>query len=146
MKVREIPDVAIEFIKLFEGCRLHVYIDIAGLKTIGIGHLIRKGEDFSAGITREQAEELLKKDLLNSAASIMRLISSPLSENQYASLLSFAFNLGGGALQRSSLRSKLNRYEYLDASEEFKKWVWAGNRISKGLIRRREAEKLLFLS
>lgn len=146
MKVREIPKIAIDFITKEEGCVLHIYRDVAGYPTIGVGHLIRKGEDFSQGLTQEGAEELLRKDLLYTAASIMRLITVPLSDNQYSALLSFTFNVGTGALQASTLRSKLNREEYAGASEEFQKWCWAGGKKLKALYNRRIRERNLFLS
>jgi len=146
MKVREIPIQAIEFIKKEEGCILHIYRDIAGYPTIGIGHLIKKGEDFAKGLTEEEADELLRKDLLFTAASIMRLITVTLTDNQYSALLSFAFNVGTGALQASTLRSKLNREEYMSAADEFLKWCWAGGRKLKALYNRRIRERNLFLS
>ena len=146
MKVREIPQIAIDFIAKEEGCVLHIYKDQAGYPTIGIGHLIRKGEDFSAGITQEQAESLLKKDLLYTAVSVCRLIQVPLTDNQYSALLSFSFNVGTGALQCSTLRSRLNREEYLSASEEFQKWCWAGGKKQQFLYNRRIRERNLFLS
>lgn len=146
MKVREIPQTAIQFIKKEEGCILHIYRDVAGYPTIGVGHLIKKGEDFSQGLTQEGAEELLRKDLLHTAASIMRLVTVSLTENQYSALLSFVFNVGGGALERSTLRSRLNRGEYLAAAEEFKKWCWAGGIEKKALYNRRIRERNLFLS
>lgn len=146
MKVREIPTQAIEFIKKEEGCVLKIYKDVAGYPTIGVGHLIKKGEDFSNGLTEEEAEELLRKDLLHTAASIMRLIAVPLSDNQYSALLSFAFNVGTGALQASTLRSKLNREEYAEAANEFEKWCWAGGKKLKALYNRRVRERSLFLT
>jgi lysozyme len=76
----------------------------------------------------------------------MRLIKVSLTENQYIALLSFVFNLGGGALQASTLRRKLNMEDYEGAAEEFKKWNKAGGRIVKGLTKRREAERIMFLS
>ena len=145
MKVRKIPNKAVEFVKREEGCVLHVYKDTEGYDTIGVGHLIRKGETFPAGVTEDEAEDLLRKDLLSSAASIARLIHVPLTEGQYIALLSFTFNLGGGALQRSTLRSRLNRGEYASASEEFPKWCWAGGKKEKGLYYRRIREMNLFL-
>lgn len=145
MKVREIPKYALQFIEEQEGCELEVYKDVAGYPTIGVGHLIKKGEDFSNGITIEEAYTLLHKDLLPTAASIMRLIKVPLSNNQYTALLSFTFNLGGGALQRSTLRSRLNREEYVGAAQEFPKWCWAGGRKIRGLYLRRLREQKLFL-
>ena len=146
MKVREIPVKAIEFIKKEEGCVLHIYKDQAGYPTIGVGHLLRKGEDFSNGITEEEAENILKKDLLYTAAAIMRLITVPLSDNQYSALLSYCFNCGTGALQASTLRSKLNREEYTGAASEFPKWCFAKGIRLKALYNRRIREMNLFLT
>ena len=78
--------------------------------------------------------------------AVLRLITVPLSDGQFDALVSFTFNLGSGALQRSTLRRKVNRQEYEDAALEFGKWVWAGGRRLKGLINRRKAEAALFLS
>jgi len=146
IKVREIPQIAIDFIKNEEGCILHIYKDIAGYNTIGIGHLVKKGEDFSNGLTEEEAENLLRKDLLNTAVSVCRVTIVPLLNEQYAALLSFCFNVGSGAYQRSTLRSKLNRSEYAGAAAEFPKWCWAGGKKSKGLYNRRMRERNLFLT
>lgn len=68
----------------------------------------------------------------------------PLTDNQFDALVSFTFNLGAGALQRSTLRRKLNRGDYYSIPSELKKWVWAGGKKLKGLIKRREEESNLF--
>jgi len=146
MKVREIPQIAIEHIRRDEGVRLRAYKDVAGLDTIGIGHLIRRGEVFPEEITMGLAGELLRKDLLVAGAAIMRLITVPLTDNQYSALLSFCFNIGSGALQASTLRSMLNREEYTGAAEQFSRWCFAGGRKIKGLYLRRLRERELFLS
>ena len=57
---------------------------------------------------------------------------------------SFTFNLGAGALQRSTLRRRANREERDAVPDEFRRWVWAGGRKLKGLVRRREAEAVLY--
>lgn len=143
--VREIPEIAIEFITKEEGCVLHIYKDQIGYPTIGIGHLILPGEDFSAGITQEQAEEMLRKDLQKTALSIQRLITVPIDDEQYSALLSWTYNLGTGALQRSTMRSKLNREEYMGAADEMLKWCWAGGKKRTFLYNRRIRERNLFL-
>ena len=74
------------------------------------------------------------------------LIKRALTENQYSALTSFTFNVGAGALQRSTLRMKLNRSEYQGAADEFPKWRIAGGRILAGLVRRRAAERTLYLA
>lgn len=124
----------------FEGFVPYVYADAAGLPTIGYGHLIREGEDFSSGISEAEALLLLEKDVRIAQAAVLRLITVPLADGQFDALVSFTFNLGAGALQRSTLRRKVNRGEHGDVPEELRRWVWAGGRRLKGLIRRREAE------
>lgn len=142
--MRHINEEAIDLIKGFEGTRLVLYRDSAGLLSIGTGHLVRLGEDFSHGITESEALDLLHADLRRAEASVCRLINVPLTDNQYGALVSFVFNVGGGALQRSTLRKKINRREYTDAANEFPKWIIAGGKRSKGLLRRRMAEAELY--
>jgi len=75
---------------------------------------------------------------------VLRLITVPLNHGQFDALVSFVFNVGGGALQRSTLRSRVNRDEHGEVPAEFMKWIWAGGRKLKGLVRRREAEAALY--
>lgn len=77
-------------------------------------------------------------------AVVLRLINVPLTNGQFDSLVSFTFNLGTGALQRSTLRRKVNREEHEEVPAQFKRWVWAGGRKLKGLERRRSAESCLY--
>lgn len=143
--MREIPIQATQLVEGFERYKQYPYLDAVKISTVGYGHVIRKGEDFSAGLSEEAATELMRKDMLKAVRSVLSLISVPLTDNQYAALLSFTFNLGGGALQRSTLRRKINRGEYEDVPDEFLKWNKAGGRILKGLTRRRTAEAKLWL-
>lgn len=142
--MRSISKEGIELIKAHEGYSEVRYICPAGLPTIGYGHT---GAGVKLGrVTREQAEALLRSDVREAERAVLRLINVPLTNNQYAALVSFTFNLGSGALQRSTLRSKLNRAEYDGAANEFGKWVFAGGKRLKGLVNRREAERQLFNS
>ena len=75
---------------------------------------------------------------------MLRLIRVPLEDSRFDALGSFTFNLGAGALQRSTLRRKVNRQEHAAVPAEFGRWVWAGGRRLKGLVRRREAEAVLY--
>lgn len=143
--MRHITDKGLNLIKRFEGFSPKIYICPAGYPTIGWGHVVRPGEDFQNGIDESQGEEILRRDCLVSELSVSRLIRVPLTDGQFDALVSFTFNLGGGALQRSTLRSKLNRGEYDDAALEFPKWVYAVGRILPGLVKRRKAEQDLFL-
>ena len=97
-------------------------------------------------ISETEAEALLVRDLESSEGWVRRLIKTALTKNQYSALTSFTFNVGAGALQRSTLRMKLNRGEYQGAADEFPKWRMAGGRILAGLVRCRAVERALFLA
>jgi len=144
--MRHITQKGLNLIKRFEGFEPEVYLDAAGLPTIGYGHLLLPGEAemFKNGISESAGEALLIKDVLLAEQAVCRLIKVPLTDGQFDALVSFTFNLGSGALQRSTLRWKVNREEHEAAPAEFMKWVWAGGRKLKGLIRRREAEATLY--
>jgi len=148
---RKLNESSLALLKEFEGLRLRAYRDVAGYWTVGYGHLITKREHLNAyeldkysQITENMAEDLLKSDLSVAKSSVLNLIRVPLNDNQFGSLVSFTYNLGSGALQRSTLRSKLNRGDYDGAAFEFPKWVYAGGRVVRGLVRRRWAEVELY--
>jgi lysozyme len=86
----------------------------------------------------------LDVDLFIGGGSVLRLIAVPLTQGQFDALVSFTFNLGSGALQRSTLRRKVNREEHDDVPAELMKWVWAGGSKLKGLVKRRKAEVLIY--
>lgn len=136
----------LKLIQRFEGFEGEVYVDAAGYPTIGYGHLIKQGEDFSGGISYAQATRLLEQDVSFAERAVQRLIRISLTQPQFDALVSFTFNLGGGALQRSTLRRKVNRYEHSEVPDEFMRWTWAGGRRLRGLIRRRQAEAELYQS
>lgn len=82
----------------------------------------------------------MRQDAVIAERAVLRLISVPLTDGQFDALVSFTYNLGGGALQRSTLRRKINREEHAEVPEQFMRWVWAGGRKLKGLVRRRQEE------
>lgn len=135
----------IDLIKSFEGLSLKVYDDAVGLKTIGYGHLIKKGEVFTT-ISLQEAEDLLRKDLNQFEEGVSTSVKVALTQNQFDALVSFAFNLGMGNLNSSTLLKKLNAGDIQGAASEFGRWNRAGNKVLAGLTRRRLAEKELFLS
>lgn len=144
MHNRSIPDIAIEFIKKFEGMSLKAYRDSGGIWTIGYGHTSRvKHEDV---ITQEQADAFLKQDLFQASRAIVRLTDMYLNDYQYTALLSLVFNIGITAYQRSTLRQVINRKELAKVPGEFKKWSkdHMGHTL-KGLLSRRKAEARLFM-
>lgn len=142
--MRHITQNGLDLIKRFEGFSRTVYFCPAGYPTIGYGHVVKNDEDFSAGIDEEKAEELLRQDAQIAERAVLRLINVPLTDGQFDALVSFTYNLGGGALQRSTLRRKINREEHAEVPEQFMRWVWAGGRKLKGLVRRRAAEAISY--
>jgi len=133
----------LELIKSFESFKPVRYICPAGCPTIGYGHVILDREDLQK-VTEAEAETLLLGDVAIAERSVCHLIKVPLEDCQFSALTSFTFNLGGGALQRSTLRQKVNRGEHGEVPDEFRKWVYAGGRKLKGLVRRREVEATLY--
>jgi len=145
----------------FEGCILQSYddandrkIDVGetfrGVLTIGYGHTSSAGEPKvfpGMKITKEQAEEILATDLTSVEKDVERLVKVPLNQNQFDALVSFHFNTG--ALGRSSVLRYLNEGNYSMAAERLLLWNKAkqiGPGPIPGLVRRREAEKKLFLT
>ena len=101
-------------------------------------------DGFADGIDEATAAELLRRDVETAERAVLRLIRVPLEDGRFDALASFAFNLGAGALQRSTLRRKVNREEHGAVPGELRRWVWAGGRKLKGLVRRREVEAVLY--
>jgi len=141
----------LNIIKSHEGLRLERYKDEAGLWTIGYGHLIQRGENYTV-ITKEQAEQILLDDVAVFEDAIKRLVSVPLNQNQLDALISFTFNVGIGAFRNSTMLRKLNNYDYHGALAEFARWNKVTNpatgqkEVSRGLTRRRGQEQQLFIA
>lgn len=141
--MRRVNEEGLELIKRFEGFSSVPYADVAGKMTIGYGHLICPGERLEQ-VSEAQAEELLRQDVGIAERAMERFIICPLEDNPFSALVSFTFNMGVGALQRSTLRQKINRGEHEEVPKELRRWVWAGGRRYVGLLRRREAEIILY--
>ena len=141
---REVSEAGVRLVQEFEGCRLDAYRCPAGIPTIGYG---ATGPDIRMGMvwTQEQADARLVEDLARFAAGVERLVQVDLTDNQFAALVSFAYNVGLGALAGSTLLRKLNAGDYLGAADQLPRWARAGGRIMPGLSRRRLAERALFL-
>lgn len=142
--MRYVTQQGIDLIKRFEGFSATVYICPAGYPTIGYGHVVKDGEDFSKGISKRQAEILLRQDAQIAERAVLRLVTVPLTDGQFDALVCFTYNLGGGALQRSTLRRVINRGEHNEVPQQLMRWVWANGRKLKGLVRRREAEAFMY--
>ena len=141
-----IPKQAIELIQKYEGLKLSSYLCPAKIWTIGYGTTRIKGKAVTSGMTctEQQAEEYLRDDLQVFAQAVKQLVKVPLNDNQFSALLSFTYNLGVGALEKSTLLKKLNEGSYGAAQAEFLKWIRAGGKILPGLVRRRSEEAELF--
>lgn len=142
-------DKGISLIKQFEGCKLTAYQDSVGVWTIGYGWTQSvDGKLIRAGMTikQETAERLLKTGLVSYESDVSRLVKVGLTQGQFDALVSFTYNLGARSLSTSTLLRKLNAGDYAGAADEFLRWNKAGGKVLNGLIRRREAERALFLS
>lgn len=137
------PAIAVEIVKRFEGLRLDAYLCPAGIWTIGYGHTggVQGGER----ITEERAEELLMEDLKSVQRRLAPAVEVPVTAGQAAALMSLAFNVGVGAVTGSKLLRRLNQGLPEAAADEFLDWTRAGGQELPGLVRRRRAERDLFL-
>jgi lysozyme len=134
----------LRFLMQAEDTILHIYKDAAGYPTIGTGHLIRKGEDYSRGLTTEQAQDLLQSDLVRFEDAVNRLVKVPLTQSQYDALVSFAFNVGVAAFKASTLLKKLNTGDYESIPGQLMRWTKAGGKELSGLVARRQNEVKLW--
>jgi len=133
-----------ELIKSFEGLELEAYLCPANVWTIGYGHT--KGVKEGDTVTKEEAEKLLDEDLAFFRNGVKRLVKVDLNENQFGALVSFAYNLGLGSLESSTLLKMLNAGDYEGAADQFLRWNKSGGKVMTGLVRRREAERAVFLT
>lgn len=150
----EVPQVAIELAKRFEGFhrvpkidpgRAHPYICPAGYWTIGYGHLC---DPKHPPIKEEEAEVYLARDLMTALNATLRycpvLATGP--EGRLAAIVDFTFNLGAGRLQTSTLRRRVNQRNWSAVAQELRRWIYGGGKVLPGLVARREAEAFLLVS
>lgn len=109
----------IDFIKEAEGLGLKAYPCSVGKLTIGYGHVLRKGESYPNGITKDKAEKLLQSDIKEAENTINRYVTVKLNQRQYDSLVSLVFNWGSGNFRKSKGLKKLNSGDYAGALKEF---------------------------
>lgn len=142
----QLSQKGLDLIKKFEGLRLTAYKCSAGVDTIGYGHT---GPDVAPGlrISEEEAEKFLRQDTESAQQAVNSFVSVKLNQNEYDALVSFTFNVGPTAFVNSTLLKLLNHgAERHIVAGEFSRWVKAGNDGTvPGLVRRRDAEKALFL-
>jgi lysozyme len=145
-----INQATINLVKELEGCELTAYQDGGGVWTIGYGTTERAGLGVvpKAGmkITQEEAELLLMAGLKKFADQIKPKFTREVNDNQFGALLSLAYNVGSYAFSRSSALMMVNEGQFIKAADAIRLWNKAGGKVNKGLIRRREAERELFLT
>ena len=129
-------------IQHFEGCKLEAYLCPAGVWTIGYGHTfgVKEGDV----IDQEAAEALLIEDLEEFEGYVAALCERSLEQCQFDALVSWVFNLGPGNLKSSTLLRRLNAGDLGAVPDEIRRWNKAGGRVLSGLVKRREAEALMF--
>lgn len=148
--MRRVSKAGIDLIKSFEGLFLKPYLCPAKVPTIGYGTIMypngKKVSIKDASITEAQALEYLEHEVNKKASEIEKMVKVPLNDNEFAALTSFAYNVGSGALQSSTLLKLLNsNADKVSVADQFLRWNKAGGKELSGLTRRREAERSLFL-
>lgn len=141
---------ALPIIKKFEGLRLTSYLCPSGLATIGYGATFyENGSRVQLGekITIDRADSLLLMQVKLFENEVRRTVKSALNENQLGALVSFCFNIGGGAFSKSTLAKKANANPNDPTIRtEFMRWTRGGGKVLPGLVKRREAEANLYFS
>ena len=136
--MRRINDEGIALIKQWEGLRLEAYRCDADVLTIGYGHTTNVTEGMK--ITEEEAEQLLIRDLSVFEAEVSRTVTVKLFDNQYAAIVSWAYNVGASAMRKSTLIKKLNAGDYSAVPGELARWNKVKGKVVAGLSNRRAAE------
>ena len=158
----KVSDAAIRMIKHHEGVRLRPYRCAALLWTTAVGHVIdpshaavkyeeRKNLPIPDGWDRQlsmgEVDAILSQDLARFERGVARLCPAAVNhQGQFDALVSFSFNAGLGALQRSSIRMRYNRGDIEGAADAFLMWTKAAGRVLPGLVKRRNDERALFLT
>ena len=146
----KISSRGLELIKEFEGFSSTSYLCPAKIPTIGWGNTfwedgrkVKMGEQISKEKALELLEYVVNKDF---SQKIYPFIKVEVSQNQFDSMVSLAYNIGVEAFSKSTLLKKVNANDFKGAGEEFLRWNKAGGKEVLGLTRRRERERELFLS
>ena len=139
-----ISDKGLALLKEFEGLRLTAYQCSAYVWTIGYGHTrnVKEGDK----ITEQQAEQYLREDVHDAELAVQREVYFGLAPPHFDALVSLVFNIGINAFRQSTLLKKLNSSDIVGAANEFNRWNKAGGKVNKGLRKRRDKERLVFLN
>jgi lysozyme len=137
-----ISQEGISLIKKFEGCELEAYKCAAGVWTIGYGHTkdVKEGDS----ILKEDAESMLVHELQKYCNDVDIAVKVDLKQNEFDALVSWTYNLGLTNLNSSTMLKVLNEGKHDEVPAQMKRWNKASGQVKQGLIRRREAEALMF--
>ena len=141
-------DLGNSLTKREEGCRLVVYPDLNGNETIGWGHLVRRGEDFSAGLTQDQADALFLADKAKSDAIVNDVLAEEIaagqvSQGEFDGLSDAVFNMGDFLLA-STLLKLLKAGDVAGAEQQLARWDYSGGKPNAALEARRVMEMNLW--
>ena len=142
--MRQINERGLRLIESFEQLRLTPYDDGYGFRTVGWGHRMQPTDPYRT-LTQQEADSLLYLDLRVAEEGMEQVLEEPANDNQFAALVSLAFNCGVRAISNSTLIQLFNEGRPLAAAEQFLRWNKVGGIESRGLTRRRQAERELFL-
>lgn len=137
---------AVSLIGMYEGRRLTAYLDTGGVPTICNG--ATRGVRLTDIATAEQCDKRLAADLIEHETAMLSCLKNPdaLADETYLAVLSFTFNVGGGAACKSTLFAKLNAGDIRGACNQLPRWVRDNGRVIPGLVARRKSERDLCLS
>lgn len=143
-KIMQISDSGLRLIAGFEGFSATPYPDAQG-QSIGFGHFIKPGEEFTE-ITEAEGYALLHQDAASADAAVNRLVTVPLTQNQHDALVSLVYNIGEGNFQISTMLRLINAGNYNSAAAQFDRWDQSQGVVLGSLQDRRADEKALFLT
>ena len=132
----------LELIKKFEGCETTAYQDSVGVWTIGFGHT--KGVEEGQTCSIEDAESMLADEMDEYEGYINNMVKVDLQQHEFDALVAWVYNLGPTNLGESTMLKVLNGGQFERVPDEMNRWTRAGGEILEGLVRRRQAESLMF--
>ena len=138
----KISENGLELIKKFEGCETTAYQDSVGVWTIGFGHTkgVKEGQTCSI----EDAESMLADEMDEYEGYINNMVKVELQQHEFDALVAWVYNLGPTNLGESTMLKVLNGGQFDRVPDEMNRWTRAGGKILEGLVRRRQAESLMF--
>lgn len=144
-----IGDRGLDLIRAFEGFRADPYLDAVGVPTIGYGSTYypdgQRVRLTDPPISEPEARRLMQATLAEFEDGISAALRVGVTQSQFDALVCWAFNIGVSAAQESTLLRRLNAGDVQGAADQFLRWNRAGGQVLRGLTRRREAERALFL-